>query len=95
MRESLYRQMVYCINTYRTWIEVADDNLYKEHIISRTDRTDYLVSRTLVLRAFKTNGIHAEGMTWTIYVTAENKELAQKIAYDKYAQWKAEREGLA
>ena len=35
--------MVYCINTYRTWIEVADDNLYKEHIISRTDRTDYLV----------------------------------------------------
>lgn len=36
-----------------------------------------------------------DGMTWTIYVTAENKELAQKIAYDKYAQWKAEREGLA
>lgn len=36
-----------------------------------------------------------EGMTWTIYVTAENKERAQKIAYDKYAQWKAEREGLA
>lgn len=33
-------------------------------------------------------------MTWTIYVTAENKEVAQKIAYDKYAQWKAEREGL-
>ena len=23
MRETLYRQMVYCINTYRTWIEVA------------------------------------------------------------------------
>lgn len=34
-------------------------------------------------------------MVWTIYVTAENRELAQKIAYDKYAQWKAEREGLA
>lgn len=32
-------------------------------------------------------------MVWTIYVTAENRELAQKIAYDKYAQWKAEREG--
>ena len=70
MRETLYRQMVYCINTYRTWIEVADDNLYKEHIISRTDRTDYLVSRTLVLRAFKTNGIHAEGTKNPItYVT--------------------------
>ena len=68
--------MVYCINTYRTWIEVADDNLYKEHIISRTDRTDYLVSRTLVLRAFKTNGIHAEGMTWTIPEHELDKALA-------------------
>ena len=54
MRNTLYRQMVYWINAHRTWIEVADDNLYKEHIISRSDRTDYLVSRTLVLRAFKT-----------------------------------------
>ena len=51
MRNTLYRQMVYWINAHRTWIEVADDNLYKEHIISRSDRTDYLVSRTLVLRA--------------------------------------------
>lgn len=34
-------------------------------------------------------------MVWTIYVTAENRELAQKIAYDKYAQWKTEREGRA
>ena len=48
MRNTLYRQMVYCINAYRTWIEVADDNLYKEHIISRTDRTDYLVSLSLI-----------------------------------------------
>jgi hypothetical protein len=76
MRNTLYRQMVYCINAYRTWIEVADDNLYKEHIISRTDRTDYLVSRTLVLRAFKTNGIHAEGMTWTIPEHELDKALA-------------------
>ena len=36
-----------------------------------------------------------DGMTWTIYAAAENKELAQKIAYDKYAQWKAEQEGIA
>lgn len=35
-----------------------------------------------------------DGMAWTIYVTAENRELAKKIAYDKYAQWKAERKGL-
>ena len=77
MRNTLYRQMVYCINAYRTWIEVADDNLYKEHIISRTDRTDYLVSRTLVLRAFKTNGIHAEGTTWTIPPLASPASLFQ------------------
>lgn len=37
---------------------------------------------------------YGKGMVWTIYVTAENRELAQKIAYDKYAQWKAEREGI-
>ena len=92
MRESLYRQMVYCINTYRTWIEVADDNLYKEHIISRTDRTDYLVSRTLVLRAFKTNGIHAEGTTWTIPEHELDKALAiyrkQDITYSSSASRK-------
>ena len=76
MRNTLYRQMVYCINAYRTWIEVTDDNLYKEHIISRTDRTDYLVSRTLVLRAFKTNGTHAEGTTWTIPEHELDKALA-------------------
>ena len=29
--------MVYWINAHRTWIEVADDNLFKEHIIARTD----------------------------------------------------------
>ena len=42
--------MIFCIDTYRTWIEVADDNLYKEHVIPRNNRTDFLVSRTLVLR---------------------------------------------
>lgn len=38
--------MVFCIDTYRTWIEVADDNLYKEHVISRNTRTDFLVTRS-------------------------------------------------
>ena len=32
MRNTLYRQMVYWINMYRTWIKVADDNLYMDHI---------------------------------------------------------------
>ena len=58
--------MVYWINAHRTWIEVADDNLFKEHIIARTYRTDYLVSRTLVLRAYKPHEACAEGTTWHI-----------------------------
>ena len=49
--------MIFCIDTYRTWIEVADDNLYKEHV---------MVSRTLVLRACKPHGTYDRGMTWTI-----------------------------
>lgn len=49
VRNTLYRQMVYWIRAHRTWIDVADDNLFKEHVIARKERTDYLVSRTLVL----------------------------------------------
>ena len=57
--------MIFCIDTYRTWIEVADDNLYKEHVIPRNNRTDFLVSRTLVLRACKPHGTYDRGMIWT------------------------------
>ena len=54
MRNTIYRQMIFCIDTYRTWIEVADDNLYKEHVIPRNNRTDFLVSRTLALQETQT-----------------------------------------
>lgn len=83
MRNTLYRQIIHCINAYRTWIEIADDNLYKEHIISRSDRTDYLVSRTLVLRAFKANGAYAEGTTWTIPEHELDKALATLRKQDR------------
>lgn len=76
MRNTLYRQMVFWIDAHRTWIEVVDDNLYKEHIIVRHDRTDYIVSRTLVLRAFKENGTYAKGTTWTIPEHELDKALA-------------------
>ena len=76
MRNTLYRQMVFWIDAHRTWIEVVDDNLYKEHIIVRHDRTDYIVSRTLVLRAFKENGAYAKGTTWTIPEHELDKALA-------------------
>ena len=61
MRNTIYRQIVFCIDAYRTWIEVADANLYKEHVISRSGRTDHLVSRTLVLRTYKAHGAYDKG----------------------------------
>lgn len=76
MRHTIYRQMIFCIDMYRTWIEVADDSLYKEQVIPRRTRTDYLVSRTLVLRAYKANGTYAKGMTWTIPEHELDKALA-------------------
>lgn len=66
MRDTLYRQMVYWIREYRTWIEVVDDNFYKEYALSRNGYINYIVSRTLVLRAYKDKGSYAKGMTWTI-----------------------------
>ena len=53
MQDTLYRQMVYWIREYRTWIEVVDDNFYKEYDLSRNGYINYIVSRTLVLRAYK------------------------------------------
>ena len=34
MRNTIYRQMVYWINSNRTWIEVDDAYVYKEHIFT-------------------------------------------------------------
>lgn len=76
MRNTIYRQMLYWIGTYRTWIEVVDANRYETHIIARSNRTDYLVSRTLVLRAFKSRGTHREGTTWNIPEHELDKALA-------------------
>ena len=76
MRNTIYRQLVFCIDTYRTWIEVADDSLYKEHVIKRRTRTDYLVSRTLVLRAYKDHAPYDKGMTWMVPEHELDKALA-------------------
>lgn len=76
MRNTLYRQMVYWIREYRTWIEVVDDNTYKEYVLPRNGHIDYIVSRTLVLRAYKDKGPYTKGMTWTIPEYALDKALA-------------------
>lgn len=76
MRNTLYRQMVYWIKEYRTWIEVVDDNFYKEYTLSRNGYIDYVVARTLVLRAYKAKGTYARGMTWTVPEHELDKALA-------------------
>lgn len=68
--------MVYWIREYRTWIEVVDDNFYKEYALSRNGYINYIVSRTLVLRAYKDKGSYAKGMTWTIPEHKLDKALA-------------------
>lgn len=76
MRNTLYRQMLYWIRTYRTWIEVADDNSYREYAITRNGHIDYVVARTLVLRAYKDRGVYARGTTWTVPEHDLDKALA-------------------
>lgn len=76
MRNTIYRQLLFCIDTYRTWIEVADDSLYREHVIKRRTRTDYLVSRTLVLRAYKDHDSYDKGTTWMVPEHELDKALA-------------------
>ena len=58
--------MVYWINHNRTWIEVADAYMYKEHILTCNGRTTCIVGRTLVLRAFCEHKGYKVGQTWDI-----------------------------
>ena len=59
-----------------TWIEVVDDNFYKEYALSRNGYINYIVSRTLILRADKDKGSYAKGLTRTIPEHKLDKALA-------------------
>lgn len=76
MRHTIYRQMIYWINNNRTWIEVADAYMYKEHIATRNGRTTCVVCRTLVLRSIRPHGDFYVGQTWEISDIALDKALA-------------------
>lgn len=39
MRHTLYKRLVYWIDANQTWIEVVNDNLYKEQLIKGRGRT--------------------------------------------------------
>ena len=75
-------------------ITITEDKEKAERIAAAYDGDVEEYEDSIINPDYFEDTLFNEGMTWTIYVTAENKEVAQKIAYDKYAQWKAEREGL-
>lgn len=58
MRHTLYKRLVYWIDANQTWIEVVNDNLYKEQLIKGHRRTGYWVSRNLMLKAYRSNGAY-------------------------------------
>lgn len=58
MRHTLYKRLVYWIDANQTWIEVVNDNLYKEQLIKVYGRTGYWVSRNLMLKAYRSNGAY-------------------------------------
>lgn len=66
MRHTLYKRLVYWIDANQTWIEVVNDNLYKEQLIKGRGRTGYWVSRNLMLKAYRSNGAYKKGTIWII-----------------------------
>ena len=93
MRNTIYRQMVYWINHNRTWIEVADAYMYKEHIATRNGRTTCVVCRTLVLRAFQQHGDFYAGKTWEISDIASDKALAVYRKSDRAFKFRIKKGG--
>lgn len=76
MRHTLYKRLVYWIDANQTWIEVVNDNLYKEQLIKGYGRTGYWVSRNLMLKAYRSNGAYKKGTTWIIPENDLDKALA-------------------
>ena len=88
MRHTLYKRLVYWIDANQTWIEVVNDNLYKEQLIKGYGRTGYWVSRNLMLKAYRSNGAYKKGTIWIIPENDLDKALAayrKKILYSRSA----------
>ena len=66
MRNTIYKQMVFWINTQRTWVEVVGADCYCEYLHFRKGYSCHFVSRSLVLRAYRRNGGFRKGKTWTV-----------------------------
>lgn len=76
MRNTIYRQMVFWIQSQRTWVEVVSADCYREYVHFRKGRSNRFVSRSLVLRAYRRNGVFRKGKTWSVTERALDRGLA-------------------
>lgn len=77
MREPIYRKIVYWIKNQRTWIEVADADMYGIFAFLYKGYACHFTSRSLVLRAYKSNKKNNIGTTWIISEYALDRALAE------------------
>lgn len=69
--------MVFWIDNQRTWVEVVDADLYGIFAFLNRGYIGYFVSRSIVLKAYKTKDIYTAGTTWTISEYALDRALAE------------------
>ena len=61
MRHTLYKRLVYWIDANQTWIEVVNDNLYKEQLIKGYGRTGYWVTIVSLVLPIALSGVVGGG----------------------------------
>lgn len=71
------------------WIAYYYEKSKQWHILNISENSD----NAEIKIKYEYSKLYCE-MVWSTSVAAENRNVAQKIAYDKYSQWKAEREEL-
>ena len=77
MRRTIYLQMLYIINMYRSWIVVDDGYGYRQSVVFRRGRPVSCVCRMLRLRStYKHNG-YERGTKWSISEYELDKALAR------------------
>lgn len=76
MRKDLYDRLVFLIQTYRTWIEVADTDRYGQRVVEYREHRMRYVCRILVLRVFRYDGQYETGTEWQIPEYEQDKALA-------------------
>lgn len=77
MRRTIYLQMLYIINMYRSWIVVDDGYGYRQSVVFRRDRSVPCVCHILRLcSSYKHNG-YEHGVKWSISEYELDKAMAR------------------